>query len=109
MKRGFDAAIAVERQALAIAQKASPRDPRILLDLGAMGTYYSLQRKYNEAIQVYERQVALNDAGVTDRQLTGTLNFLAEAYKAVGRDADAAKTHARAMATPNLNVPDDAR
>jgi tetratricopeptide (TPR) repeat protein len=98
MKRDLDGAIALEKKALAIAEKDSPRDPRILKDLGAMGSLYSLQHRYDDAIPVYERAVALNDAGVADPRLKSTLNDLAAAYRAVGREADAKKAQARAAA-----------
>ena len=98
MKRDFDGALALEKKALSIAEKDSPRDPRIRKSLIAMGNLLSLQHKYDEAIPVYERAIALNDAGVPDPLLRGTLNDLAAAYKAVGRDGDARKTLARAAA-----------
>jgi tetratricopeptide (TPR) repeat protein len=98
MKRDLDGAIALEKKALAIAEKDSPRDPRILKDLGALGSLYSLQHKYDAAIPVYERAIALNDAGVTDPRLKIVLNDLAAAYRAVGREADAKKAQARAAA-----------
>jgi tetratricopeptide (TPR) repeat protein len=96
-----EGALAMESKALAIAEKSSPTDPRILKSLRMMGTIYSLTGRHAMAIPLYERGVALHDKGVTDPMIRATFTDLAAAYRAVGRDADAKKIAARSEAEKN--------
>jgi tetratricopeptide (TPR) repeat protein len=96
MSRDMEGALVLEKQALALAEKSSPTDPRIIKSLGAMGTFYSLSGRRALAIPLYERVVALHDQGVDHPMILATYTDLAAAYRSVGREADAKKIQARA-------------
>ena len=102
MKRDLDGAIALERQAITLAEKSSAKDPRIATGLIAVANLLALQGKHKDAIPMYEQGIARQTAaGPEDWKLKGPLRSLARAYQAVGRGADADRTNKRADRIPS--------
>jgi tetratricopeptide (TPR) repeat protein len=99
MNRDFAGAMAAERQAMTIAEKSSPYDPRIIKSLQAMASMVQLQGKYAEAIPLYQKAIAIHQHGPAYPSISTIYKDLGAAYKATGNDAEAQKYTLLSMAS----------
>ncbi len=96
--RDFAGAMKAEQQAMAVAQKSSRYDPRIIRSLQAMGGMYQLQGKYTEAIPLYHQAIAIHQHRPAYPVIAGVYKDLGAAYKATGNEPEAQKYTLLAMA-----------
>jgi len=94
--RDLEGSINAEKNALAIAEKSFPNDPRIVKSLQAMATANHLLGRENHAIPLYERAIKIAGKSGETALRRRLLLDVADAYKAVGRDSDAKKALERA-------------
>jgi tetratricopeptide (TPR) repeat protein len=99
MNRDFAGALSFEKQALALAEKSSLYDPRIMKSLQSMASMYQLQGKYAEAIPLYHRIIAIHQHGPAYPSISVVYKDLSAAYKATGNAPEAQKYTLLAMAS----------
>jgi tetratricopeptide (TPR) repeat protein len=99
LNRDFSGAMAAEKQAMAVAEKSSPYDPRIIKSLQAMAGMYRLQGKNAEAIPLYHKVIALHQHGPAYREIAAVYMDLGAAYRATGNEPEAQKYTLLAMAS----------
>jgi tetratricopeptide (TPR) repeat protein len=99
LNRDFAGAMAAEKQAMAIAEKASPYDPRVIKSLQALAGMYRLQGKPAEAIPLYHKVIAIHQHGPAYREISTVYMDLGAAYRATGNESEAQKYTLLAMAS----------
>jgi tetratricopeptide (TPR) repeat protein len=99
MNRDFAGAMAAERRAMAIAEKSSPYDPRIIKSLQAMASMYQMQGKHAEAIPLYLKAIAIHQHSPDYPAISTVYMDLGAAYKATGNEAEAQKYTLLSMAS----------
>jgi tetratricopeptide (TPR) repeat protein len=99
MHRDFAGAIAAEQRAMAIAEKSSPYDQRIISSLQSIASMYQLQGKYAEAIPLYHKAIAIHQHRAAYPVISAVYKDLAAAYKATGNEAEAQKYTLLSMAS----------
>jgi tetratricopeptide (TPR) repeat protein len=99
MSRDFAGAMSAERQAMALAEKSSRYDPRIIKSLQSIAGMYQLQGNYAEAIPLYHRAIAIHQHRRAYPVISGVYKDLGAAYKATGNEAEAQKYTLLAMAS----------
>jgi tetratricopeptide (TPR) repeat protein len=98
LNRDVAGAMAAEYRAMAIAEKSSPYDPRIIKSLQALGSMYQLQGKHAEAIPLYQKAVAIHQHGPAYPAISTVYKQLGAAYKATGNEHEAQKYTLLSMA-----------
>jgi tetratricopeptide (TPR) repeat protein len=99
VNRDFAGAMALEKRAMALAQKSSRYDPRIIKSLQSIGTMYQLQGKYTEAIPFYHQAISIHQHRPAYPAISGVYKDLGAAYKATGNESEAQKYTLLAMAS----------
>jgi tetratricopeptide (TPR) repeat protein len=99
LNRDVAGAIAAENRAMAIAEKSSPYDPRIIKSLQALASMYQLQGKHAEAIPLYQKAIAIHQHGPAYPAISTVYKQLGTAYKATGNEHEAQKYTLLSMAS----------
>lgn len=89
VKHDLDGAMAMEKRAMAMAEKTSPNDPRIIKSLRVLATIARLKGRTEEAIPLYKQAIAISDMQEEDSDIEISVRDLASAYIGLGRFAEA--------------------
>lgn len=89
LQRDLDGAVALEKRALALAERDSPEDPRIAKSLRAIATVYRLTGRAAEAVPLYKRAIAILEREPDSTDFAICLRDLASTYEELGRPRDA--------------------
>lgn len=90
VRHDLDGAMEMEKRAMAVAEKTSPNDPRIIKSLRVLATISRLKGRTEEAIPLYKRAIAISDMQEEDSpDIEISVRDLASAYIGLGRFAEA--------------------
>jgi tetratricopeptide (TPR) repeat protein len=89
VKRDLDGAMEIEKRAMAIAEKSSPNDPRLIKSLRFLATIHRLKGRTAEAVPLYKRAISIADIAQDNSEIDNSVRDLTTAYVELGLLADA--------------------